>query len=669
MVVRGFGEMLVARMRRRRVSLPIAALVLLCGALLCAPAWAAPYGAADWGYNGSGQLGDGTTTISRVPVPVTGLSGVTAIAAGGEHSLALLENTTVRAWGNNREGQLGNGTSASSHVPVIVSSVVGVVAVAAGKEHSLALLSNGTVLAWGGNEEGQLGNGKTTKSNVAVAVKGLSGVTAIAAGGMFSLARLSNGTVMAWGAGEQGQLGNGKHARSLVPVAVKGLSGVTAISAGREHALALLSNGTVMSWGANAARQLGIPAETKIIKEEGLEFEEEVEAENSAVPVAVQSLSGATAVAAGGEHSLALLGDGEVMAWGANRNGQLGNGTQGGTSNLPAAVAGLGGATAIAAGERHSLALLSGGSVVAWGYNADGQLGNQTNANSASPVAVAALTGAVGIDGGGSHSLSFGPPLPSVTSLSPSTGLQSGGTSVTITGANLGEATAVHFGANAAGSLTINSATSITASSPSGSGVVDVTVTTPTGTSPPTPGDRFTYQPAPTLTKLKPTKGPAAGGTAVTIGGANLSGATVVDFGSQPATSFTVNSATSITAIAPAGTAGAVAITVSTPNGTVVSAAKHGFTYEAPTIASLTPNAGTIAGGDSVTIAGSGFAPGSGATTFAFGKANATSVLCESTTSCVLVTPPGKHGTIDVTAAVGKSKSKKSPPTDTFTFG
>ncbi len=658
--------------RRRARAMLASALVVACAvaaALPCASAFAAPLGVAAWGYNGSGQLGNGSTTISRVPVAVSGLSGVTAIAAGGEHSLALMSNGTVMAWGNNREGQLGNGTTANSRVPVIVSGVAGVVAIAAGKEHSLALLNNGTVLAWGGNEEGQLGNGKTTRSTFATSVKGLTGVTAIAAGGQFSLARLSNGTVMAWGAGEQGQLGNAKHAKSAVPVTVRGLTGVRAVSAGHEHALALLTNGTVMSWGSNQERQLGIPAEIKIVKEEEQEFIEETEPENSDVPVAVQSLSGATAVEAGGEHSLALLGDGEVMAWGGNHSGQLGNGAQGGASNLPSPVGGLGGVTAISAGERHSLALLAGGSIVAWGYNPDGQLGNNSNLNSPSPVSVAGLSGAVGLAGGGSHSLSLGPPAASVTAISPGSGPQPGGTSVTIAGANFGEASAVHFGSAAATSFTVNSSTSISAVSPPGTGVVDVTVTTPTATSPPSANDRFTYLPPPAVTKVKPSKGPAAGGTAVAIAGSGFAGATEVDFGETAASSFTVNSATSISAVAPAATAGSVdAITVKTPNGTGVSAAKHGFTYEGPVIAALSPNAGPREGASSVTVTGSGFAPGAGATVFSFGKATASSVVCESTTSCTALTPPGKPGTIDVKASVGKAASKKNPPADAYTY-
>ncbi|HXP38590.1 MAG TPA: hypothetical protein VN817_12570, partial [Solirubrobacteraceae bacterium] len=368
------------RRRRRTTTLFLAAIAALA-LLSAATASATSFTAADWGYNGSGQLGNGTTTLSRTPVAVSGLSNVIAVAGGGEHSLALLGNATMMGWGANREGQIGDGSTTNRRVPVQIvdfATLGGISAIAAGDEFSLALMTNGTVLAWGANEEGQLATGKTTRVTAPAAIKGLSNVTAIAAGGEFALARLSNGTVMSWGAGTEGQLGDGKFGKSLTPVAVKGLSGVTAIAAGEEFALARLSNGTVMSWGSNANAQLGVPTETRSAGEGETE---EVEVLHSDVPLPVQQLSGVTAIAAGDDHALALLGDGEVSAWGANGAGQLGRGSEGGTSNLPTVVPGLGGVTAIAAGAHHSLALLSGGSVLAWGYNPDGQLGNGSNIN------------------------------------------------------------------------------------------------------------------------------------------------------------------------------------------------------------------------------------------------------------------------------------------------
>ena len=298
-----------------------------------------------WGANGSGQLGDGNTTKSDLPVAVSGLKEITAVSAGGEHSLALLSNGTVMAWGNNGEGQLGNGTTENSDVPVAVSGLSEVTAIAAGEHHSLALLKNGTVKAWGEGTAGQLGNGAETNSDVPVEVSPQrlkNEVTAIAAGQSHSLALLKNGTVWAWGEGTFGQLGTCcSESVAPAPVEVLALREVTAISAGQNHNLALLKNGTVMAWGDNRAGQVGIPRSpssqnlgtgpeecppAKTGRIEGLYGK----IEGCALkPWQVSGLSEVTAISAGGNHSMALLGNGTVKAWGEDSSGQLGNGSMG----------------------------------------------------------------------------------------------------------------------------------------------------------------------------------------------------------------------------------------------------------------------------------------------------------------------------------------------------
>ncbi len=411
------------------------------------------YRVVGWGQNEFGQLGDGNVIQSDVPVPASGLNFVTAVAAGRRHSLALLSNGTVMAWGEGGSGQLGNGEAESSNVPVAVQGLSHVTAIAAGANQSLALLSNGTMMAWGGNESGQLGDGTTTESDVPVAVKGLTGVTAIAAGGEHSLALLSDGRVMAWGDNEQGQLGDGNTKNSDVPVAVSGLKAATAIAAGGEHSLALLSGGTVMAWGADQYGQLGnaIAEEPKEKEEEEPKEEPPVEEEaRSEVPVAVSGASGVTAIAAGADHSLALLSNGTVMAWGEDASGELGDGKIARSHQAPVAVSGLSGVTAIAAGGQHSLALLSNGTVATWGEDKYGELGNGTSGEPSDvPVAVGALGEVKGIVAGGSHDLAYSEPIPTVTALNPTTGAAAGGTSVTIAGSNFEEVTSVHFGASA----------------------------------------------------------------------------------------------------------------------------------------------------------------------------------------------------------------------------
>jgi alpha-tubulin suppressor-like RCC1 family protein len=219
--------------------------------------------ARTWGYNNRGELGNGTNANSNVPVQVSGLTGIIAIAGGGSqytnngYSLALKNDGTVRAWGWNTLGQLGNGTNTDSNIPVTVSSLTGVSAIAAGNVTSLALKNDGTVRAWGYNGQGQLGNGNNTDSNVPISVSSLTGITAISAGSSHSLALKNDGTVRAWGQNLYGQLGNGSNTDSNVPVQVTGLAGIIRIAEGEQHSLALKNDGTVWTWGWNTFGQLG----------------------------------------------------------------------------------------------------------------------------------------------------------------------------------------------------------------------------------------------------------------------------------------------------------------------------------------------------------------------------------------------------------------------------
>ena len=161
-------------------------------------------------------------------------------------------------------------------------------------------------------------------------------------------------------------------------------------------------------------------------------------------------------------------------------------------------------------------------------------------------------------------------PAPVVTALTPASGPTAGGTTVQITGTNLTAATAVSFGGTAATTFTVESDTSISATTPAHAlGLVAVSVTTPAGTSM-VPG-LFTYlplPPTPLVVLVTPALGSPAGGTAVTITGTGLSGATAVSFGGTPATSFTVNSDLSISATTPPHALGLVAVSVTTPGGT-----------------------------------------------------------------------------------------------------
>lgn len=347
-----------------------------------------------WGDNGFGELGNGTTTASPSPSPVSNLSNVVAIADGccdDEFGLALKSDGTVWAWGANGFGESGNGTTAPSLTPVQVSSLTGVTAIAAGWDHALAVKGDGTVWAWGLNANGELGNGTTTNSSTPVQVSNLSNVVAVAAGDSESMALKTDGTVWVWGYNGNGQLGIGTTSPSPLtsPVQVSGLAAVVAIAAGNGNSLVLKGDGTVWGWGYNLDGRLGNGTTT-----------------GSTTPVQAIGLSSVIAIAAGDSLSLALKSDGSVWAWGS---GPLGNGTTAG-STVPVQVQSLSGMTAIAAGSAYSLAIKNDGTVWAWGNNGSGQLGIDTTSPLTpvtTPVQVSTLAGATAIAAGDIFSMAI----------------------------------------------------------------------------------------------------------------------------------------------------------------------------------------------------------------------------------------------------------------------
>jgi alpha-tubulin suppressor-like RCC1 family protein len=286
-----------------------------------------------WGLNDRGQLGNNSTENSDIPVQVQGdLSDIIAIAAGNQHTVALRETDgTVWAWGWNSSGQLGNGMGNDSNIPVQVvgeggsGNLEGITAIAAGWAHTVALReTDGRVWAWGNNNRGQLGDGSTTQRQTPVQVVNLENITAIAAGYQHTVALREDGTVWAWGWNSSGQLGNpSAGSQSIIPVQVVGeggsgnLEGITAIAAGYQHTVALREDGTVWAWGWNSSGQLGNPDAVG----------------QSTTPVQVRGgatgetyLTNIIAIAAGYQHTVALRNDGTVWAWGWNSSGQLGDG-------------------------------------------------------------------------------------------------------------------------------------------------------------------------------------------------------------------------------------------------------------------------------------------------------------------------------------------------------
>jgi alpha-tubulin suppressor-like RCC1 family protein len=294
-----------------------------------------------------------------------------------------------------RGGRLRRWGTGGGRVRVVaVATVLAVTAAAAAAlgpaGPAAAISATSYAEAWGQGIYSALGNGSTADQYSPVHVTALSQVTQVSSGFVHTLAVRADGTVWAWGDNGDGELGNGTNTPSSVPVQVPGLTGIVQVAAGHFDSLALRSDGTVWAWGTNGYGQLGDGTTTP-----------------RTTPVQVAGLTGVTQIAAGFDHSLALRSDGAVVAWGYNVHGELGDGTPTDHSTTPVAVSGLTNATQIGGGYYHSLALRSDGTVVAWGSNFEGQLGDGKPNDSATPVQVAGLTNVTQIAAGAYHGLAL----------------------------------------------------------------------------------------------------------------------------------------------------------------------------------------------------------------------------------------------------------------------
>ncbi len=417
-----------------------------------------------WGLNYYGQLGNGTFTDSPTPVVAIAADAV-KITSTWTTSCAVMTNGEALCWGDGHYGQLGNNRWINSNIPVRVqlentSPLTGVSQVGLGSSFGCALVGSG-VQCWGTQQAGQLGRGTVDSmypfaSPVLMALGGpaLSGADQIAVGDIHTCAHLSNGRVQCWGHGGYGTLGNGGNAEATLPVYVlnpagtapfegatqvaasdrtcaftdwesaepfycwgynaegllgvgtlnlveplprpvldlSGVSGGAALEphivAGGAHTCSATTGGGLKCWGSNTHGQLGDGSTT-----------------DSADPLEVAGLSsGVKSMALGDNFTCAVISWGRLKCWGENTHGQLGDGSHTG-SPLPLTVNLSGRSVQQAAtGAGHTCVLTQAGSVLCWGDNNYGQLGDGTTAESSTPVTVTLGSSAVWIAAGGSTS-------------------------------------------------------------------------------------------------------------------------------------------------------------------------------------------------------------------------------------------------------------------------
>ncbi|WP_139125185.1 RCC1 domain-containing protein [Bacillus solimangrovi] len=348
-----------------------------------------------WGSNKDGQLGDGnigTNQASPIAITMPGEAKIEQVAAGRNHTIALASDGTMYEWGSNDFGQLGDGnigTNQATPTAITIPEGAKIEQVAAGIYHSVALASDGTMYTWGSNEDGQLGDeniGTNQVSPTAISMpKGVM-IEQVGVGNFHTVALASDGTMYAWGRNYYGQLGDGSSGTNQAsPIVIPMPEGVTIeqIAAGGAHTIALASDGTMYAWGRNYSGQLGDG-------DSGF-------GADKASPTAITMPEGVTIeqVEAGNIHTMALASDGTVYTWGLNDVGQLGDGNIGTNQASPTAITIPEGAKIeqVAVGVFHSIALASDGTVYSWGWNFYGQLGDgNMGTNQATPHKVVFLT-------------------------------------------------------------------------------------------------------------------------------------------------------------------------------------------------------------------------------------------------------------------------------------
>ena len=354
-----------------------------------------------WGNNGSGRLGDNTTTNrSNLVAVVGGITTWSQVSAGQSFSLGITSAGVAYGWGYNGYGGLGDNTSTGKSSPVTVVGSLNWSKVSAGSIHSLGMTSAGVAYGWGNNNSGRLGVNDTTARSSPVSIVGGLIWSQVSAGVQHSVGLTTSGVAYGWGYNAVGAVGDNTATNRSSPVSVAGGLSWSQVTAGGAHSLGITSSGVAYAWGRNHHAQLG-----------------DITQVNRSSPVSVvggittwSQLSGSPSGNSGYNHSLGIAA-GVAYAWGSGDEARLGDGSSSSGTVRSSPVTVLGGITnwsQIKAGGRHSLGLTSTGIAYAWGNNQDGQGGNNVETRSASPVVISGgLIGWSQISAGINHSLAI----------------------------------------------------------------------------------------------------------------------------------------------------------------------------------------------------------------------------------------------------------------------
>lgn len=329
-----------------------------------------------WGFNFWGQLGNGSTTDSPVPVQVTGITDATGLSVGMASACAITASATVKCWGNNDSGQLGDGTKIGSSVPVDVVGLTDVVQVSVGTNDACAVTGDGSLYCWGSNSYGESGPPYSSEGHPSPHLVALAPVAKVVAADLHTCALLVDATVSCWGNNSYSELARPPVNEPQGIDTVAGISGATDLAA-QYWTTCTIAGAVVRCWGYNTDGGGGTGSALPTALE---------------TPTVLSFPSAPLRVTAGSNPSCAGLSDGSAWCWGSDHNdGALGRGVVTPGVYSPGPVTDLGDVTDISAGVQHVCALVESGAVKCWGKNDHGQLGDGSRTDRPTPVDVAWL--------------------------------------------------------------------------------------------------------------------------------------------------------------------------------------------------------------------------------------------------------------------------------------
>jgi alpha-tubulin suppressor-like RCC1 family protein len=323
--------------------------------------------AYSWGYASDGALGNGTMTPDQTtPSLVAGGYKFTQVSAAAGNGYGITTNGDAYAWGDPASGQLGNGTTTvTASAPALVLGGYKFVMIAGFSFHAAAITTDGAIYTWGSANDGRLGNGTTTPAQTTpVLVLGGHTWKYIGQGpnASHTLAITQDGDVYAWGDNSATQIGDGSGIDQTTPTLVAGGHKWSVVATGANFSGGVTEDGDLYCWGGSSSGKLGNGTTTQ----------------DETTPALVLGGRKYTHLSLGSSHALAIDVDGDAYAWGGAANGKLGNGTTTPNATTPSLVLGGHKWVYISAGSGHSFGIDVNGDMYAWGGAANGRLGNGT---------------------------------------------------------------------------------------------------------------------------------------------------------------------------------------------------------------------------------------------------------------------------------------------------